>query len=90
MAAGVSAGAALVRAEILAFVARSTPRFDPSSVPGDFDLLAEGVIDSLGFLQLLAELEWLVGGPVELDGLDPERMGVVGALSDYIARKYKL
>jgi acyl carrier protein len=52
------------------------------------DLRAEGLIDSLGFVQLLAGLEQQLGGPVDIADLDPERLTNVGALSHHIAAQW--
>jgi acyl carrier protein len=49
------------------------------------DLRADGLIDSLGFVQLLAGLEQRLGGPVDLGDLEPERLTNIGALSRHIA-----
>ena len=54
----------------------------------DSDLRAQGLIDSLGFVQLLAGLEELLGGPVDIADLDPERLTHLGALSQHIAAQH--
>ena len=52
------------------------------------DLRAEGLIDSLGFVQLLAGLEQELGRPVDVADLDPERLTNLGALSQHIAARH--
>jgi acyl carrier protein len=52
------------------------------------DLRAEGLIDSLGFVELLAGLEQQLGGPVDIADLDPERLTNLGALSQHIAARH--
>ena len=79
-----------IRDAILAFVARSTPGFATETVSDDFDLLAEGVLDSLGFMHLLADLETLTGEPIDLGDIAPDRMTVVGALAAHIAHRHLL
>jgi len=51
----------------------------------DLDLRGEGIVDSLGFVQLLAELETRLGGRIDLIDLDPEYLTNVGALARHIA-----
>ena len=58
-----------------------------SDVPDDFDLRAEGVVDSLGFIELITEIETRLGCQIDLDGLDPELLTRVGPLARYIAER---
>ena len=51
----------------------------------DLDLRDEGIIDSLGFVQLISELEIRLGSHIDLMELDPEHVTNVGALSRHIA-----
>ena len=53
----------------------------------DLDLRGEGIVDSLGFVQLLAELETRLGGRIDLIDLDPEYLTNVGALARHIAER---
>lgn len=53
------------------------------SVPDDYDLLAEGVIDSFGFLELIVVLEASVGSDLDLAQLDPADLTVVGRLASF-------
>ena len=59
--------------------------FDIATVPDDFDLRARGVIDSLGFIQLLSALEMWLGGSIDLSDIPPERLTTIGMLSRHIA-----
>jgi acyl carrier protein len=54
----------------------------------DLDLRGEGIVDSLGFLQLLAELETRLGRRIDLIDLDPEYLTNVGALARHIAGRH--
>lgn len=54
--------------------------FDPAQVDDGFDLRASGVIDSLGFVELVVELEQTLGVELDLDAADPARMTVIGEL----------
>jgi acyl carrier protein len=60
----------------------------PFVVREETDLRAEGLIDSLGFVQLLAGLEEKLGGPVDIADLDPDRLTHLGALSAHIAARH--
>ncbi len=54
-------------------------------VPDDFDLLFEGAIDSLGLLQLLADIEERFDMELDFEHLDMADLGVIGPFSRYIA-----
>ena len=58
---------------------------DPASVSDTFDLRAEGVVDSLRFVQLLADLEDRLGMEVDVADLEPEALTVVGRLAVHIS-----
>jgi len=57
------------------------------SLPDDFDLLQEGIIDSLGIMELVTDVESHFGHPVDFEELDAEKMTVVGPLVLHITRK---
>ena len=54
-------------------------------VPDDFDLLTEGVIDSLGIVQMIAALDAHFGVAIDLEELDPEQLTVIDPLCRYVA-----
>ena len=56
-------------------------------VPDEFDLRAEGVVDSLGFIELVSEIEARLGCQIDFDGLDSELLTRVGPLARYIAER---
>ncbi len=56
-------------------------------VPDNFDLLTEGVIDSMGVLQLIVEVEARFGITVDFEDLDPENLTVIGPFCRHIAGK---
>ena len=62
---------------------------NPQQLPDSFDLRVEGVIDSLGFLQLLSELEERLGVEVDVADLEPENLTVLGALAAHISAAYR-
>jgi acyl carrier protein len=51
----------------------------------DFDLRGAGLIDSLGFVQLISDLESRLGYQVDLADLDPADLTKVGPLCRHIA-----
>ena len=59
--------------------------FTPDAVPDDLDLRAAGLVDSLGFLRLLVDLEQRLAVPIDVSALDPEQLTHLGALSRHIA-----
>jgi acyl carrier protein len=76
-----------IRALILSECAGSLALFGNTaeSVPDDFDLRAHGVIDSLGFLELVVALESVLGCELDFEALEPEHLTVIGPLSRYVA-----
>ena len=65
--------------------AESPLGLEAAAVPDSFDLRAEGVIDSLGFVRLLTELESRLGFEIDLADLDPADLTIIGPLSAHIA-----
>ena len=59
--------------------------FDLRTLSDDFDLRAQGVIDSLGFILLIGDLEAKIGVRINLADLDPEKLTNLGALSGHVA-----
>jgi acyl carrier protein len=58
-----------------------------TDIGDDYDLLREGIIDSLGILEMITQLEEQFGGPIELADLDPENLMKIGPLSKYIEQE---
>jgi acyl carrier protein len=63
----------------------STQGLTASQVPDNFDLLLEGVIDSLGVLEMIGRIEEEFHITVDLEGLDADKITVLGPLCAYIA-----
>ena len=57
---------------------------DPDSAPDDLDLLAAGVIDSFGLLELIAALEDRFGTTLDFADLPAEDLTVVGPLTRHL------
>ena len=58
---------------------------EADSVPDDFDLLVEGVIDSFGILELVSALEARYVTTLDFSELPVSDLTVVGPLSEHIA-----
>jgi acyl carrier protein len=56
-------------------------------IPDNYDLLTEGVIDSMGILQVITEVEARLGITVDFEDLDPENLTVIGPFCRHIAKK---
>ena len=65
---------------------RSASRL-PRDLPEEFDLRAEGVVDSLGFIELLSELEARLGRQIDFADLDPDDLTRFGSLARHIAER---
>lgn len=59
----------------------------PDQIPDDFDLLLEGIIDSLGIMELVTALETHFGRTIDFEELDAEQMTILGPLSMHIQHK---
>ena len=57
----------------------------PQDVPDNFDLLTEGVIDSIGIVEMITALEQHFAMQIDFEELDPEHLTVIGPLCRYIA-----
>jgi acyl carrier protein len=56
----------------------------PGAVPDDFDLLAEGVIDSFGVLELISALGVRYATTLDFSELSAEDLTVVGPLARHL------
>jgi acyl carrier protein len=57
----------------------------PKALSDDCDLLLSGMVDSLGLLELMTALQEHCGREIDFDGLDPEKMTIVGPLCDFVS-----
>jgi acyl carrier protein len=53
-------------------------------VPDDLDLRASGMIDSLGFIELVTTIEDELGIELDFEGLDPEQITTLGPLARHV------
>jgi acyl carrier protein len=58
-----------------------------NDLPGDYDLLLSGKIDSLGFVELIAAVAEHFGREIDYDELNPENMTVVGPLCRFVSEQ---
>ncbi|MBW2595336.1 MAG: acyl carrier protein [Deltaproteobacteria bacterium] len=64
----------------------SSGRIFESDPPDNFDLLQEGVIDSLGMFNLIVEIEEYFGREIDFEALDPEKVAIIGPLCQYVEK----
>lgn len=57
----------------------------PETVPDNFDLLEEGVISSIGLLDIINNVEARFSIEVDLENMPAEELTIIGPLSKYIA-----
>lgn len=62
---------------------------DTRTVPDNFDLLLEGIVDSLGVMEMLSAVEAEFGLGLDYGELDPEDLTRIGPLARYIASNGK-
>ena len=58
---------------------------EPSDVPDGYDLISQGIIDSLGMVAMVSMAEDLAGGEIDFEELDFEDITIVGKFCDYVA-----
>jgi acyl carrier protein len=59
---------------------------DPATIGDDYNLLAGGIIDSFGLLELIADVNDHFGVEIDFEDLDPEGLTVLGTFSAYVAQ----
>ena len=60
--------------------------FEAAAVPDDLDLLESGVVDSMGLLEMISEVEERVGQELELEDLEPRDLTVLGRFCRQVER----
>jgi acyl carrier protein len=56
-------------------------------VADDFDLKDRGIIDSIGYLQLITAIEEHFGIEIDFGDMDAENLTVIGSMSRYIEER---
>lgn len=76
-----------VRAAVLARVGKSIAArgLSADAVPDDFDLLAEGLVDSFGLLDLISAIEDQFGLAVDFESIDAVDLTAIGPFSRFVA-----
>jgi acyl carrier protein len=64
--------------------------YNLEEVPDDLDLLQQGIIDSLGILELITQLELRLQVNIDLEQLPAEELTLLGALSRHVAASSKV
>ena len=59
---------------------------NPANISDTFDFLLEGVVDSLGILEMVGAIEKEFEMELDLEGLDAEKMTILGPLAHFVAR----
>lgn len=62
----------------------------PENAPADLDLRGSGMIDSLGFVEVIVELEEKLEVELDLEDMDPEQITVLDPLASYIVGKLQV
>lgn len=57
-----------------------------ADAPGDLDLRGSGMIDSLGFVEVIVGLEETLDLELDLEDMDPEQITVLDPLATYVAK----
>lgn len=65
-----------------ALVARS---LDPQHVSDDLDLLQQGIIDSLGVLDMIGDVEKEFGLRLDMEHIDAEQLTILGPFCKFVA-----
>lgn len=62
----------------------------PQAVPDDFDLFVEGIVDSMGLIELITAVEQNFEIRIDFEDLDPEDMSVIGPFCRYVELKRRV
>jgi len=57
---------------------------DEKEINSDFDLMKSGLIDSIGFIQLISAIDEHFDIEIDFEGLDTEKLTMIGPLCKYI------
>jgi acyl carrier protein len=74
-----------VRSFILNLYAGKLGGRNAADIPDDFDLLAQSVIDSMGVIELVGELERQYGFELDMSGMDTDLLTRVGPLAKFVS-----
>lgn len=60
---------------------------DESVLTSDTSLIAGGIVDSTGILEVIAFIETELGATVSDDEMTPENLGSIGAIAAFVEQK---
>lgn len=60
---------------------------DPDTLQGDFDLMSSGIIDSMGFLHLVTNVEDWLGIELDFEELNPAELTKMGPLCEFVQQQ---
>jgi acyl carrier protein len=80
--------AAQVRSFVLSYLAESfgAKRLDTNDLSDDFDLLDNGIISSIGLLEMASAVDEEFGIEVDFEALDTEQLTQLGTFSRYVEK----
>jgi acyl carrier protein len=76
-----------IRSKIRSFIVQKFPATEKRSLDDNVPLLASGIVDSLGMLDLLSFLEESFAIRLSDDELIPENFATIGALVSFVEQK---
>jgi acyl carrier protein len=71
-------------------VSEFLPGMPEGGIPEDFNLIDNGVIDSLGLLKVIAWIESRFGMSVDVTDMVPENFNSVGVISAFLERMQRM
>jgi acyl carrier protein len=57
----------------------------PDAVPDDYDLLEQGLVDSLGVLETVNALQERFGIRIDLETIDTHQLTIIGPFSEHVS-----
>ena len=79
----------VVITELLNQKLKQQARVPLNNLPDDYDLLLSEVLDSLAFVEMMTAMGEHFDWEVDLAGLDPERVTVVGPLCIFVSEQLR-
>lgn len=58
-----------------------------TDLPDDYDVLLSGVLDSLGFVEMMMATGEHFVGEIDFENIDPEKMTIVGPLCLFVSEQ---
>ena len=61
----------------------------PNNIPDNFDFLGEGIVDSLGILDMVSSVEREFGVQLDMEKIAPEELTILGPFCSFVAKNSK-